>query len=267
MLKTLYRGARHVAGAGGRQRRPTRAGRAAAPAAPAAAPGRSRDNPAEATFLSRTRLNKPGSEKETWHVEFDLAGSGIDYTVGDSFGIFPDQRSGAGRCGDRGARRAAGFPDRRPHAARGADRRRVARRRRPTCCSSCISYITGGERRQKAKALAAGEDPDGDAATLDVLAAIEKFSRRAARPGSLHRGARSAAAAALFDRVLAQGRSRPRRAHASTPCATRSTSRTRLGVASTFLAERVEARRHAQGLCPEGARTSACPPIRRCRSS
>ena len=38
-----------------------------------------------------------------------------------------------------------------------------------------FSYITGGERRKKAKALAAGEDPDGDAATLDVLAAIEKF--------------------------------------------------------------------------------------------
>jgi sulfite reductase (NADPH) flavoprotein alpha-component len=38
-----------------------------------------------------------------------------------------------------------------------------------------ISYITGGERRQKAKALAAGEDPDGDAATLDVLAAVAKF--------------------------------------------------------------------------------------------
>ena len=38
-----------------------------------------------------------------------------------------------------------------------------------------ISYITGGERRQKAKALAAGGDPDGDAKTLDVLAALEKF--------------------------------------------------------------------------------------------
>ena len=38
-----------------------------------------------------------------------------------------------------------------------------------------ISYLTGGARRQKAKAYAAGEDPDGDAATLDVLAALEKF--------------------------------------------------------------------------------------------
>ena len=128
-----------------------------------------------ATFLSRTRLNKPGSEKETWHIEFDLADTGLDYTVGDSFGVFPANDPGAGRCRHRGARRAAGFSDRRPHPARGADRRRVARRPRPTCCSSCSRIITGGERRQKAKALAAGEDPDGDAATLDVLAAIEKF--------------------------------------------------------------------------------------------
>jgi len=35
--------------------------------------GRSRDNPAPATFLSRRLLNKSGSEKETWHIEFDLA--------------------------------------------------------------------------------------------------------------------------------------------------------------------------------------------------
>jgi len=45
------------------------------PVAPAGAPGCSRDSPTEAVFLSRTRLNKPGSEKETWHVEIDLAES------------------------------------------------------------------------------------------------------------------------------------------------------------------------------------------------
>ena len=39
--------------------------------------------------MSRTLLNKQGSEKETWHVEFDLSRSGLDYTVGDSFGIMP----------------------------------------------------------------------------------------------------------------------------------------------------------------------------------
>src|SRR5258708_13801593 len=50
--------------------------------------GRSRDNPAPATFVSRRLLNKPGSEKETWHIDFDLSGCGLDYVVGDSFGIF-----------------------------------------------------------------------------------------------------------------------------------------------------------------------------------
>jgi sulfite reductase (NADPH) flavoprotein alpha-component len=45
----------------------------------------------------------------------------------------------------------------------------------PDSLFQLISYITGGERRQKAKALASGEDPDADAATLDVLAAVQKF--------------------------------------------------------------------------------------------
>jgi len=57
--------------------------------APASAPGRSRDNPATATLLSRRLLNKPGSEKETWHIEFDLSQGALDYVVGDSFGVFP----------------------------------------------------------------------------------------------------------------------------------------------------------------------------------
>ena len=84
MLKTLYEDL---------DKAPASApGAAATPAAPAPTPigelGRSRDNPAPATFLSRRLLNKDGSEKETWHIEFDLSGCGLDYEVGDSFGIF-----------------------------------------------------------------------------------------------------------------------------------------------------------------------------------
>jgi sulfite reductase (NADPH) flavoprotein alpha-component len=45
----------------------------------------------------------------------------------------------------------------------------------PDMLFELISYLTGGGRRQKAKRLAAGEDPDGDAAVLDVLAALHKF--------------------------------------------------------------------------------------------
>jgi sulfite reductase (NADPH) flavoprotein alpha-component len=66
---------------------PATAPAAAAPAV-ASEPGRSRDNPVAATFVSRRLLNKPGSEKETWHIDFDLSGCGLDYVVGDSFGIF-----------------------------------------------------------------------------------------------------------------------------------------------------------------------------------
>jgi sulfite reductase (NADPH) flavoprotein alpha-component len=45
----------------------------------------------------------------------------------------------------------------------------------PDALFDLIACITGGERRQKARRLAKGEDPDGDAATLDVLAALRKF--------------------------------------------------------------------------------------------
>ncbi len=83
----------------------------------------------------------------------------------------------------------------------------------PDMLFQLISYITGGERRQKAKALGSGGDPDGDAATLDVLAALEKFPGIRPDPGSVHRSARSAAAAALFDRVLAESRARQSGAH------------------------------------------------------
>src|SRR3954452_20624464 len=54
-----------------------------APAMPSVSsePGRSRDNPVAATFVSRRLLIKPGSEKETWHIDFDLSGCGLDYVV------------------------------------------------------------------------------------------------------------------------------------------------------------------------------------------
>lgn len=152
----------------------------AAPAAtPTAAPGRSRDNPVEATFLSRTRLNKAKSEKETWHVEFDLTGSGIEYTVGDAFGLFPTNDAALADAV------IAALGVSRDHPVRGRALRDVlindvSLGAAPDQLFQLFSYIAGGDRRQKAKALADGGDPDGDAATLDVLAAIEKF--RGLRP-------------------------------------------------------------------------------------
>ena len=146
----------------------------AAKPAPALSPGRSRDNPVYATFLSRRRLNKPGSEKETWHIEIDLAGTDLDYVVGDSFGIFPANDPGLVEAVLTALEAPPDFPigDR---TLREVLTDGVSLSPAPDMLFELVSYLTGGERKQRARRLAAGEDPDGDASTLDVLAALRKF--------------------------------------------------------------------------------------------
>ncbi|HEY5280707.1 MAG TPA: sulfite reductase subunit alpha [Pseudolabrys sp.] len=136
--------------------------------------GRSRDNPVYATFLSRRRLNKPGSEKETWHVDIDLAGSDLEYEVGDSFGIFPANEPDLVDAVIAALGAPGYFPigDR---TLREVLTDGVSLSPAPDMLFQLISYITGGDRKLKAKALGEGKDPDGDAGTLDVLAALQKF--------------------------------------------------------------------------------------------
>jgi sulfite reductase (NADPH) flavoprotein alpha-component len=137
--------------------------------------GRSRDGPAVATFVTRTRLNKPGSRKETWHVELDLAESRLDYAVGDAIGVFAANDPTLVDAILQALAAPADFPIG-GRMLREVLLDAVSLAPAPDMLFQLFSYITGGERRRKAKALAAGEDPDGDAAALDVLAAIEKFS-------------------------------------------------------------------------------------------
>jgi len=137
-------------------------------------PSASRDKPGQVTFVSRTRLNKAGSNKETWHIDLDLDDTGIDYSVGDSLGVFPRNEPALVDA----VIAAIGAPPDFPIADRSlrdvlTDDSSLGIA--PDMLFELISYITGGERRQKAKELARGADPDGDAATLDVLAALQKF--------------------------------------------------------------------------------------------
>ena len=206
-------------------------------AAPAVAPGASRDNPAEAIFLSRTRLNKPGSEKETWHIELDLADANIDYCVGDAFGIFPinDPALADAVIAALGAPADFLIGGRR---LRDVLIEQVSLGAAPDLLFQLFSYITGGERRQKAKALAAGEDPDGDAATLDVLAALEKF--RGLRPDpEAFIEALDPMQPRLFSIASSPKVAGKRMALCVDGVRYRVRGRTRLGVASTFLGERV----------------------------
>jgi sulfite reductase (NADPH) flavoprotein alpha-component len=210
---------------------------AVATVAPAAAPGCSRECPAEATFLSRTRLNKPGSEKETWHVEFDLTATGIDYAVGDAFGLFPTNDPALADAVIAALAAPPDFPiGGRPLRDVLIDS--VSLGAAPDMLFSLFSYITGGERRQKAKALAAGEDPDGDAQTLDVLAAIQKFAGARPDPEALVE-ALDPLQPRLYSIASSPRIDGKRIALCVDAVRYPIDGRTRLGVASTFLGGRV----------------------------
>jgi sulfite reductase (NADPH) flavoprotein alpha-component len=211
--------------------------------APTAPKGMSRENPAEAIFLSRLKLNGEGSEKETFHVEFDITPDGLNYVVGDSFGVFARNEPGlvdqiiamlgASHAMELTARDGAQKSLRRILAGD------VALSPAPDALFELISYVTGGETRAKARALAQGEDPDGDAATLDVLAVLMKFPQ-----ARLHPEAFVEALEPLQPRLYSISSS-----DVATPGRLSLTvdavryvigKRKRVGVASTFLAGRIE---------------------------
>jgi sulfite reductase (NADPH) flavoprotein alpha-component len=213
---------------------------APAPAAPevVAEPGRSRDNPVPATFVSRRLLNKPGSEKETWHIDFDLTGCGLDYVVGDSFGIFARNELGLVDqiIAMLGASHLTEVNGKTLREVLTSD---VSLSPAPDTLFELFSFISGGAQRERARALAQGEDPDGDAATLDVMAALQKFSN--VRP---HPEAFAEALEPLQPRLYSISSS-----HNATPGKLSLTvdcvryvigKRKRLGLASTFLAERIK---------------------------
>ncbi|SFJ62782.1 sulfite reductase (NADPH) flavoprotein alpha-component [Bosea sp. OK403] len=210
----------------------------AAPVAPAGPVGRSRENPAMATFLSRRKLNGEGSEKETWHVEFDLSECGLDYVVGDAFGIIArnDPRLADAVIALLGARPDAPVSGKTLREALISD---CALGPAPDALFQLISYVTGGETRAKAKRLAAGEDPDGDLDRLDVLGTLHKFGQ-----AKLSAEAFVEALDPLQPRLYSISSS-----HLATPGRITLTvdtvrykigTRPRWGVASTYLAERVQ---------------------------
>ena len=100
--------------------------------------------------------------------------SGIDYEVGDSFGIFA--KNDLGHVDQLIAMLGAAHTT----PVRGRTLREVLHEdvslgAAPDSLYELFSYVSGGKVRDKARALARGEDPDGDAASIDVLGAFHKF--------------------------------------------------------------------------------------------
>ena len=226
---------------------------------------------ARATIRSRPRScraacsTRPGSEKETWHIDFDLVGSGLDYVVGDSFGIFArndlglvDQiiallgASHTTKCNGKTLRevlhRRRFAVARAGHAVRAAllhHRRRAAREGARAGAGRGSRWRCRNARR------------DGGAAEI---------FRRAAASRSLRRGAGAAAAAALFDLVVAQCDARQAVADGRLRALRDRQAQARS--ARLDLPRRAhQSRRRGQGLCAEGARFRAAARIRRRRSS
>jgi len=200
------------------------------------APGVSRDAPATATFVSRRRLNTEGSQKDTWHIEFDLSQSGLDYRAGDSFGVFAKNELGLVDqiIAMLGASHVTQVRGKTLREVLHAD---VSLSPAPDALFELISFVTGGAAREKARLLAQGEDPDGDAATLDVLAVLQKF------PGARPHPEAFVESLELLQPRLYSISSSPKAAPGRlslTVDAVRYVvgKRKRLGVASTYLAER-----------------------------
>jgi sulfite reductase (NADPH) flavoprotein alpha-component len=222
----------------------------AKPTAPAATPatapataspetrGRSREQPVEAIFLSRRRLNAASSEKETWHIEIDLTECGLDYSVGDSLGVFPVNAPSLvdAVIAQLGARpeRMIGDMTFRERLVTG-----ISLGPAPDALFQLLSYVTGGEQRRKAQALAAGDDPDGDAAQLDVLAALHKFP--AARPDAEAFLETLDVLQPRLYSISSSPKACPGRVSLTVDAVRYALNkRLRLGVASTFFAERLE---------------------------
>jgi sulfite reductase (NADPH) flavoprotein alpha-component len=209
-----------------------------------AGPGRSRAHPVPARFLSRRRLNGEGSDKTTLHIEIDLAASGIDYAAGDSLGLFA---SNSPELVDK-VLAAIDAPADFPIAGkklRDCLIEDMSLGSAPDDLFQFISYLTGGERRQKALALSRGEDPDGDAESLDVLAALQKFPGIRPDPEALIE-VLEPMQPRLYS-ISSSPKAVPGQVTLTVDMVRYTAgSRTRHGVASTFLAERIDQERPLQ---------------------
>ena len=234
MLKSLYE---ELGKAPRRRRRAAPASAALRRAAPCAAP-LARQSARRRRSSSRTRLNKPGSEKETWHIEFDLAGSGIDYAVGDSFGLFPTNDPALADAVIRALDAPPDFP------IGGRTLREVLTdgvSLSPAPDTLFQLYLVSHRRR----AAAEGEGARGGRRSRTATrrrSTCSPRSRNSPASGPIRKPSSRRSSRCSRGSIRSRRRRRPIPAASrspSTPCATRSASAPRLGVASTFLAERV----------------------------
>ena len=215
----------------------------AAASAPGPLLGYSREAPAMVAFRGATPLNKSGSEKETRHIEFDISGSGLDYRVGDSLGVFasnpPQLVDAVVAALDASADAEVG--DGNGHS-RGLREALLDERALGTAPDALFELLAGladdADVKAKLQVLARGGDPDGDLDSLDVLAVLEKFPSLKPPPKGFVE-ALDPLQPRLYS-IASSPKAMPGRLHLTVDAVRyRIGDRQRLGVASTFLADRI----------------------------
>jgi sulfite reductase (NADPH) flavoprotein alpha-component len=146
----------------------------------AVAAGYSREKPVMAAFLGATLLNKRGSEKETRHIEFDVSENSLDYRVGDSLGVFasnpPQLVDSVVAALDALPDAEVGDGNGHSRALRDALLHERALGTAPDALFELLADVADEPATSaKLRGMAQGDDPDGDLASLDVLAALQKF--------------------------------------------------------------------------------------------
>lgn len=215
---------------------------APAPAPAAAAPGRSRETPVEAAFLSKRAVSGAGSDKETNHIEIDLSGCGLTYEPGDSFGLFATNAPEL--CAAVAARLGVAEDVEISHDGHTLPlgtwlAERVALGAAPDALFELLgAYVESSDDKQTLAKLAEGEDPDGDLDTLDVLAALEKFPD-ATPPAAELLGALDPLQPRLYSISSALSADPGKVSLTVAAVRYRIGDRTRLGLASTYLSDRV----------------------------
>ena len=209
-----------------------------------APPGHSREKPVHAFFLGSQVLNGEGSEKETRHVEFDLSSAGLEYRPGDSFGIMPSN------CPDLVDAIVAHLgcdPDSEVGDGNGHSRllrdallEDIALSPAPDALFELLGTLTAdATERVKLNGMAQGDDPDGDLDRLDVLAALLKFPSLIPAPRALL-SALDPLQPRLYS-ISSSPKATPGQLHLTVDVVRwQSGARMRKGVASTFLADRLQ---------------------------
>jgi sulfite reductase (NADPH) flavoprotein alpha-component len=200
-----------------------------------------RIHPFPARLLSSTRLNGPGSAKDTRLVTIDLRGSGITYKPGDALGVYPENcpdlvEQVLEALGATGAEDVPGWDDQ-PISLRDALLREFTiTRPSPDLLDLLSRSATDPVERSALAALGDSEEGAGDLQILDIL---NQF--RSARPAPLDFVATLSPLAPRLYSISSSQRAHPDQVHLTVGAVRYANrgGRACKGVASTFLSDRV----------------------------